>query len=95
MIARFAIAAAATVFAIVAAQSANAQSTHGVAPSHTSETTRAQPVPSEAAHIPPVPAVPGASMIMPPVMAPAGLPARLVPALSTPSSTPAIQLIRR
>mgnify|MGYP001586761220 CR=1 FL=1 len=102
MIAKFAIASVtAAVLALAAGQSANAQSAHGagfkVQPSHTSATMNSQRAPAQTANIPSAPTVrvPSASMTPPPVVAPTGLPARVVPAVSTPSSVPAIQQIRR
>ncbi len=104
MFAKFAVATATAAFlAIVAGQSVNAQSASGqsyygvgskVPFSSTSATMSSQRVPAQVANIPPA-KVPSMSMTTAPAMTPTGLPARLVPAVSTPPSVPAIQLIKR
>ena len=53
-----------------------------------------QRVPAQGGNIPPAKA-PSASTTAPPAMPPTGLPARLVPAVSTPPSVPTVQLIKR
>ena len=104
MFTRFAVAAAtAALLAIVAGQSASAQSANGLSPhgvgsrvplAHTSATMSSQRVPAQGGNIPPAKA-PSASTTAPPAMPPTGLSARLVPAVSTPPSVPTVQLIKR
>ncbi len=90
MFAKFAIA---VLLALTAAQMANAQHPHANGaedqPSHRSASPIAHPGSASAASIA------GATSTRPSVPAPTGVPGRVVPAVSTPSSTPAMQQIRR
>jgi hypothetical protein len=94
MLARSAISAAtATLLALAAAQAANAQHLHGNGvedqPSQRWASPNAHPGSALAESIA------GATSTRPSVAAPTGVPGRVVPAVSTPSSPPTLQQIRR